>query len=968
MTTPHPDSPDLLIAILELPDADAYTRFLEQHPEVLREGSITELRRMSEDPVAGPAIAGVESLLRASAGGDPRQAWESYQHHIAAIEVRGVEFEGSLGEVNEALVHQDGERAIALALELLPEIHKSGLVLMESFFYEAIGRAFMQRAVGDHAENVDAAIEAFREAAIRSQEGPHRASVLMHAGIAFRERVHGDPARNLDQALELFREALDCLKANDPPELWAIVRTNLASTLLACEGEDRVERLREAADLCRAALQYRTPERNGVDWAYTQTNHGFILFDLARLGAGEVSAARQAFEAVISEQHRIAEKWLVGAAHCALGRIERITSQRTEAQQIEAVESEAAERHQRREELAKLERAREHFEAGLPLTTDDLLPTRRGRALDDFAAVLARLDRAEESIEVGREALAIMRPTTAPRECLEIGGRLGDQLATSGEWEESAAAFADALQAAELSFHARLDTAGREDEAGRAGELARWAAIAFARTGRPREAALALESGRTRELRRRLGLGEAEEQRFAELPTELREAFEGASAALGSSPLGDAAAPAGRALQEVLETIRRRPGMEDFATGPRWEDLAAAVEPDWPLVYVNPTPWGTLLLRLSGDGTGEADADALILGSPSALEVYYRLALGHAFDPQAPPGVEPASYLAAAGTPGSADLKRGLEQALPWLGEQICEPLAHWLADAGQEGATLVLCGPICAVPLGAAPWREGAEDVCLLDRISLRYGPSALLIASSRRRAAATEGEARLLALADDSLEAAEAEVAEVASHFNGRTRVAAGADASADFLRSEVAAATHLHIAGHAQAEIFDASETGVILAGELLPAEELPALEAEGLRLAVVSACQSAVTQIVRLPNEVFATSTALLAAGSASVIASLWPVDDIATAMLMTRLYEGMFDACHDPPEALRRAQLWLRELSDPEKADFLDAHPALAAELRRRGERRGRRSAAVTGRPGHPYSHPDYWAAFIAVGV
>lgn len=966
---PPPEGADLLMAVLEVSTAEEFGRFLAENPLILSKEVLGELRRMSSDPVAGPAFAALDELLHTAALGDPVAAWKSYESRRQEVEGSGNGFDAKLKEAEAALAVNEVERVIEIVTEVLPAIHGSGLVIMESLFYEMRGKALVQRREGDRATNLEAAISDFRKAAIRAPVDNHQAMVLMHAGIAFRERIHGDRTRNLEQAIELLREALTLLDESASPELWAILRTNLASTLLAFEGPARVERLREAAELCRVALAYRTPERDAVDWAYTQINYAFVLQDLAALGDGDVSEAKSAFGEVIAEADRFPQKWLVGVAHCALGRIELIASERSPEEQMAAVESEAEERRQHEEEVAQLELARQQLETGLKLTLDDPLVIRRGRALDDLAAVLTRLDRPQEAIPVGREALEIMRPSTAPRECLSIGGRLGDQLATEGEWEEAAAAFAEALDAAEFSFYGRLETAAREDEARRAGELARWAAMVFARIGRLEEAALALESGRTRELRRRLGIGEAEEERLAQMPRELREAFETASAALSGSPLDDSAADAGLALQEVLEEIRRLPGMADFATGPHWNDLSAAVDAKWPLVYVNPTPWGTLFLRIAARDGG-TEADALILDEPNSLEVYYRLALGTALDPAAPPGLRPSSYLAAVADEGTAVLKAGLEQVLPWLGERLCEPLARWLHEGGDTRVTLVPCGPISTAPLGAAPWEEGGDERCLLDIAAVRYAPSALIAARARARVANAAGEPKLLALADPdgSLDGAEPEVQEIAKHFGGREMIARGTQADSAYLRAEIGTATHLHFACHAQAGIFDTTATGIILADGFLSAHELPALEATSLRLAVISACQSAVTQIARLPNEVFSTSTALLAAGGGCVIASLWPVDDGATAMLMTRLYEEMFAGGLEPPEALRSAQLWLRDLSDHEKEDFLDAHPLIGAEIRRREAGERRRRARASGAPGQPYSHPDYWAPFIAVGA
>jgi CHAT domain-containing protein len=114
--------------------------------------------------------------------------------------------------------------------------------------------------------------------------------------------------------------------------------------------------------------------------------------------------------------------------------------------------------------------------------------------------------------------------------------------------------------------------------------------------------------------------------------------------------------------------------------------------------------------------------------------------------------------------------------------------------------------------------------------------------------------------------------------------------------------------------------------------------------------------------------------MLAAGSACTIATLWSVDDMAAALLMTRLYEEMRDRRLRPPEALCRAQNWLRELTEASEREFLRAHPALDREFRRRvacGQRPGRRSeGSVRELEGRRkwYAHPDYWAPFVAIGA
>src|SRR5215216_1682393 len=74
-----------------------------------------------------------------------------------------------------------------------------------------------------------------------------------------------------------------------------------------------------------------------------------------------------------------------------------------------------------------------------------------------------------------------------------------------------------------------------------------------------------------------------------------------------------------------------------------------------------------------------------------------------------------------------------------------------------------------------------------------------------------------------------------------------------------------------------------------------------------LVVISACESGVGK--QLKGEGLITLTrGFMYAGAARVVASLWKVDDAATAALMTEFYKEMFIKAKKPAAALRAAQL------------------------------------------------------------
>jgi CHAT domain-containing protein len=141
----------------------------------------------------------------------------------------------------------------------------------------------------------------------------------------------------------------------------------------------------------------------------------------------------------------------------------------------------------------------------------------------------------------------------------------------------------------------------------------------------------------------------------------------------------------------------------------------------------------------------------------------------------------------------------------------------------------------------------------------------------------------------------------------------------------------------------------------------------------RLAVLSACETGIIGL-RLPDEVVSLPSALVKAGFAGVLASMWEVEDQSTAMLMQRFYAQWRTKGMAPVQALQEAQRWLRNATARDKTMFsiqrvpapfrqviatlttinFIAYRLVNAILRRRTER--------------PFEHPYSWAAFYLTGV
>jgi tetratricopeptide (TPR) repeat protein/CHAT domain-containing protein len=121
-----------------------------------------------------------------------------------------------------------------------------------------------------------------------------------------------------------------------------------------------------------------------------------------------------------------------------------------------------------------------------------------------------------------------------------------------------------------------------------------------------------------------------------------------------------------------------------------------------------------------------------------------------------------------------------------------------------------------------------------------------------------------------------------------------------------------------------------TGLVLAGANDPTkagadegiatgERLVRADLRGLKLAVLSACDTGLGELTE-GEGVLGLQRAFHLAGCPQVVASLWEVNDPATAALMAKFYHELWENKQPPLEALRRAQLTIYRM--PEAVELL----------------------------------------------
>jgi CHAT domain-containing protein len=211
---------------------------------------------------------------------------------------------------------------------------------------------------------------------------------------------------------------------------------------------------------------------------------------------------------------------------------------------------------------------------------------------------------------------------------------------------------------------------------------------------------------------------------------------------------------------------------------------------------------------------------------------------------------------------------------------------------------------------------------------------------------------------------------------YHNRTDTIQVGDGATREFLLTIARDATHLHFSCHGKSSLDDPAQSALFLADGPLTVEEITRRTRVESRLVVASACESGRFGLQGTANEYVGLPGAFLMSGTAAVVASLWPVDDFATCLLMVKFHELLRELERDGAQpggaalALSGAQRWLRALSARKLSKFIRDHPAIelrGADPDRTANRFGDRSRPSKG-IGRPFGDPRFWAPFVVVGL
>ncbi|MEV5987155.1 CHAT domain-containing protein [Streptomyces sp. NPDC052051] len=808
------------------------------------------------------------------------------------------------------------------------------------------------------------ALRVLDHALARLPEGsPQWAEVANNLAAAQHLRDDGDRLECWETARDLLARAT-ALDRRAQPESWARIQTNYGLLLAERPGGDRTD-LTLGIDHVNAGLAERSPERNPVDWAYSLLNLGLLLF--RRAEPDDFAQAERCYRNALRHLRPDDDPVLWSQMRCNLADL--------------LLSREPADPRGAREVAVPVV----EFDAVRP----GLLDTGRATWLLARAADLLDGPGSAESVRLRRAALAAAPPRVAPSLHLSIAREAVNSLAAHEDWDGAAEVASGMLSAVHALYDAQVTAAGRRSVLAQGNGIARRAAFLLARAGHPERAVEAIERGLACELSVTTGRDtvdlEALERVDPLLAQRYRRARERYRVLVAQAPAGPdggtsagpalGAAAAERAVRQVVEEIRTIPGFEGFLRTTELADIVRAAG-GTPLAYLVNAPWGSyvLVIPCDVDALARPRVHAFFVPEVSSTSIVRLLTLD--------PDVEGAGLLLVqqAGVlkrrrllPAAVDRLRGLAPLL--------RPVARLLARDPRHEAVVVPTGllghvPLHAVPLGpetdAAVPLGPETDAVLDDTGTLTLAPSAGVYAASRAAAARPPLPVpRLVAVTDPdgSLPGARSELAELRDLFapQGETCHAIGSDATVGWLLDHLADASHLHLSCHGRAE-FAGRGGSLALADGQLDLDTVVRRRLPYCRLVVASACQSGHYEIKEAPDEFIGLPGGFLQAGAACAITSLWQVNDMVTALLMTRLYELLAPAGPAPGEppasALRRSRTWLRGLTWDDLARYAAAHPHLADLIGQYGPA----ARPTPDRDERPFASPVHWAGFTAWGA
>jgi len=296
-------------------------------------------------------------------------------------------------------------------------------------------------------------------------------------------------------------------------------------------------------------------------------------------------------------------------------------------------------------------------------------------------------------------------------------------------------------------------------------------------------------------------------------------------------------------------------------------------------------------------------------------------------------GIKPTIILAASKSPSTqANVQDKDEDNFQAISEELYRLLIEPLEkDILTSKLIIVPHGVLHKIPFAALT----NGKTYLVDKYSHSVVPSLTVVDYMLKKR--NQNQNKFLAFANPVadyavLRFAEKEVQEISKLYTNK-EIYLKSDATETMTKKRSDYADIVHFASHGEFNDMQPMQSGLVLSKDTendgyLQVHEIFGLNLKNSNLVILSACDTALSKIYS-GDDLVGLSRAFIYAGTPTILATLWSVDDRSTYILMKDFYDYWHNKGLDKIEALRRAQNSLKSIPD--------------------------------------YSHPFYWAPFIIIG-
>ncbi|MEZ2229903.1 MAG: CHAT domain-containing protein [Microcoleus sp.] len=815
-----------------------------------------------------------------------------------------------------------------------------------------LGNTYLDRIRGDRAENIDRAITCYQAALqVASREGTPQswADTQMNLGNAYCNRILGDTATNIELGIQCYQAGLLVYSRETHPLNWAKIQQNLGNAYRDRNAGDRAENLEQAIRSCEATLQVYSQELDPYYWANAQVNLGNAY-------AHRVKGVR--------------EENLKAAIDC--------------------------------------------YQKALQVNTREALPEDWAMTVTNLGAAYEKLGETEKAIAHFKLALEIYTPAAFPRDCLRVGRSLGNIAFTTEKWEKAIEAYSQAIEAVETSRSWTSSEQRRQEILESSFRVYANTIQACVNNKQLDQAIEYVERSRSQRLvdlmaSHDLYQGESispeiqtylqqyetlqqqiDSYRYPQL-SKIEQEFKTVKISTRSraalAAINESIAQLEAQKQQVWEQLRRLDPVlagEMKVAAPNLAHIQQLIEHQTTAILSFYTTYqNTHIFVIKRDRI----TCHTCLEQDKGLQAWI-------FERWLLPYVQ-----------NKAEWQNSLQSTLSQLAQSL--DLKQLIEDhlSGIEELIIVPHLYLHSIPFSALPIDN---DQYLGDRFLLRYAPSCQVLEFCHKRPQ-TKVKLKYGTVEDatEDLHCVSFECSQIAQIYSipEERRLRGRSQATVSNYRRLVEQVSGLHSSHHAQSRFDNPLESklflgdGSITLGQLLtPAWRFPNLED------VFLSCCETNLGLTEITDDVLTLSTGFLCAGARSVIATLWAVDDLATA-LFSIFYHQYRQQGKSRIVSLQQAQEKLRSLSGQALSEYQQQLIPLLESKFRAAEKAKKaakecRDREVKGSETYinwydqykqhtkvaeslrrtknqfkdaiekplPFSHPSYWAAFTCSGL